>query len=34
MTVIQDDVAYNKIPNDDYIIVIKDDVYKGIIIKD
>lgn len=34
MTVIQDDVAYNKIPNDDYIIVIKDDVYKGIILKD
>ena len=34
MTVIQDDVAYNNIPNSEYIIVIKDDIYKGIILKD
>ena len=34
MTLVQDDVKYNSIPNADYIIVIKDDIYKGIIVND
>lgn len=34
MTLVQDDVKYNSIPNADYIVVIKDDIYKGIIIND
>lgn len=34
MTLVQDDVKYNSIPNADYIVIIKDDIYKGIIIND
>ena len=34
MTLIQDDLIYNNIPNSEYLIVIKDDIYKGIILKD
>ena len=34
MTLVQDDVKYNSIPNADYIVIIKDDIYKGIIVND